>query len=124
MAAGDAWRNDHLRRITAPHPARALLALDRGRAMRRAARVDANQDQIVTALRAAGASVSFIGQPVDLLVGLRGRTFLVECKNPESRYGKKGLNENQRKFRDEWRGGPVVSITSAEMALRALELIA
>ena len=37
--------------------------------MRHAARVDANQIQIVSALRAAGAYVWIIGLPVDLLVG-------------------------------------------------------
>jgi hypothetical protein len=49
--------------------------------MRYAARVDQNQDQIVTALRAAGAYVWVIGLPVDLLVGHKGHTFLVEVKN-------------------------------------------
>jgi small-conductance mechanosensitive channel len=49
--------------------------------MRRAARVDANQEQIVSALRAAGAYVWIIGLPVDLLVGFRGHTFLVEIKS-------------------------------------------
>jgi hypothetical protein len=42
--------------------------------------VDANQDQIVVALRAAGASVWIISLPVDLLVGYKGHTFLVEIK--------------------------------------------
>jgi len=49
--------------------------------MRYAARVDANQEQIVSALRAAGAYVWIIGIPVDLLVGYRGHTFLVEIKS-------------------------------------------
>lgn len=40
--------------------------------MRRAARVDANQEQIVSALRGAGAYVWIIGLPVDLLVGYKG----------------------------------------------------
>ena len=37
--------------------------------MRYAARVDQNQAQVVSALRAAGAYVWIIGLPVDLLVG-------------------------------------------------------
>ena len=45
--------------------------------MRRAARVDANQDAVVSALRAAGAYVWIIGLPVDLLVGFRDQTFLM-----------------------------------------------
>ncbi len=49
--------------------------------MRHAARVDANQEQIVSALRAAGAFVWIIGLPVDLLVGYKNHTFLVEVKS-------------------------------------------
>ena len=48
--------------------------------MRYAARVDANQMQIISALRAAGAYVWIIGLPVDLLVGYNKQTFLVEVK--------------------------------------------
>jgi len=48
--------------------------------MRYAARVDANQDAIVATLRAAGAYVWIIGLPVDLLVGYKNHTFLVEIK--------------------------------------------
>ena len=48
--------------------------------MRRAARVDANQEQIVSVLRAAGAVVWIIGLPVDLLVGYKNHTFLVRSK--------------------------------------------
>lgn len=90
---------------------------------RRAARVDANQDAIVSALRAAGATVLPIGQPVDLLVGHRGVTLLLEVKNPKSRYGKAGANENQREFMDAWRGGPVSLVDGPESALRALGVL-
>lgn len=48
--------------------------------MRRAAKVDANQAQIVRELRDRGAVVWLIGQPVDLLVGYRGVLSLVEVK--------------------------------------------
>lgn len=92
--------------------------------MRRAARVDANQGQIVSALEAAGASVLVIGQPVDLLVGHRGMTLLMECKNPASRYGKAGANGNQRSFMEAWNGGPVALVDGPEAALRALGVLA
>lgn len=92
--------------------------------MRRAARVDENQAAIVEALRAAGASVLSIGQPVDLLVGHRGVTLIMECKNPKSRYGKKGANVNQASFMATWRGGPVSLVDGPEAALRALGVIA
>jgi hypothetical protein len=91
--------------------------------MRRAARVDANQDAVVSALRAAGASVNVIGQPVDLLVGHRGTTMLMEVKNPKSRYGKAGANDNQLDFMQAWRGGPVSLVDGPEAALRALGVI-
>lgn len=48
--------------------------------MRRAAKVDQSQAAIVKALRAIGCSVHYIKEPVDLAVGLRGRTVLLECK--------------------------------------------
>jgi hypothetical protein len=91
--------------------------------MRRAARVDANQDAIVSALRSAGASVLSIGQPVDLLVGHRGVTVLMECKNPKTGYGKRGANSNQRDFMATWNGGPVSLVDGPEAALRALGVI-
>jgi hypothetical protein len=91
---------------------------------RRAARVDANQTQVISALEKAGASVIVIGRPVDLLVGLRGVTLLVEVKNPDSRYGKKGPNDNQRDFMKDWRGGPVSCVDGPEAALRALGVLA
>ena len=53
--------------------------------MRRAAKIDANQTQVVIALRAAGATVQSlaavgVGVP-DLLVGFRGQTYLMEVKD-------------------------------------------
>jgi hypothetical protein len=54
--------------------------------MRRAARVDANQDEIVSALRSVGAAVqslAAVGRGVpDLLVGYRGELYLLEVKMP------------------------------------------
>jgi hypothetical protein len=32
---------------------------------------------------------------------------LVETKNPETGYGRSGLNKNQRGFAGKWKGGPV-----------------
>lgn len=91
--------------------------------MRRAARVDANQDAIVSALRAAGAFVYVIGQPVDLLIGHRGATVLMEVKNPKSAYGKKGANPNQLSFMEAWLGGPVSLVDGPEAALRAIGVL-
>ncbi len=87
--------------------------------MRYAARVDANQDQIVSALRAAGAYVWIIGLPVDLLVGYKGHTFLVEVKNGS----KKRLTKLQADFFENWSGSTLVRIDSPESALRMLRVI-
>ena len=84
--------------------------------MRRAARVDANQTQIVSALRAAGAYVWIIGLPVDLLVGYNNHTFLVEIKTDS----KKRLTALQADFFENWIGGTLCRIDSPEAALRML----
>lgn len=87
--------------------------------MRRAARVDANQEQIVNALRAAGAYVWIIGLPVDLLVGFRGHTFLVEIKSTS----KKRFTGLQADFFEHWSGNTLVRIDSPEAALRMIAVI-
>jgi len=87
--------------------------------MRYAARVDANQDQIVLALRAAGAYVWIIGLPVDLLVGYKGHSFLMEIKTTS----KKRLTKLQADFFENWTGGTVCRIDSPEAALRMIGVI-
>jgi hypothetical protein len=88
--------------------------------MRYAARVDANQDAIVSALRAAGAYVWIVGLPVDLLVGYRNHTYLVEIKTD----AKKRLTPLQANFFDNWKGGTLARVDSPESALRMLKVIA
>ena len=87
--------------------------------MRQAARVDANQEQIVSALRAVGAYVWIIGLPVDLLVGFRGHTFLVEIKSTS----KKRLTGLQANFFDNWSGSTLARFDSPEAALRMIGVI-
>jgi len=84
--------------------------------MRRAARIDANQAQIIEALRAAGAYVWIIGLPVDLLVGYKGHTFLVEIKDGP----KKRLTKLQKAFFAKWAGGTLVRVDGPEAALRMI----
>ena len=91
--------------------------------MRHAARVDANQAEIVAALRDAGASVYLIQLPVDLLVGYGGKTALVEVKNPNSRYGRAGANANQASWLEHWKGGTAAVIDSVEAAQRLLAVM-
>ena len=87
--------------------------------MRYAARVDATQQQIVSALRAAGAYVWIISLPVDLLVGYNGVTYLVEVKSGP----KKALTKLQQEFFAKWIGGRLERIEGAEQALRMLGVI-
>jgi hypothetical protein len=84
--------------------------------IRRAARVDANQQQVVSALRAAGAYVYIIGLPVDLLVGHEGKMYLVEVKDGP----KKTLTRLQQDFFGNWCGGGLHRINDAEEALRMI----
>jgi hypothetical protein len=87
--------------------------------MRYALRVDANQDAIVSALRSVGANVWIIGLPVDLLVGFRGHTFLVEVKTTS----KKRLTDLQADFFESWTGGTLARIDCPEAALRMIGVI-
>ena len=86
----------------------------------RGAKKDANHDIIIDALRTM--CVGYIelyelgyGVP-DLLVYVDGY-HLWEIKNPETRYGKKGLNKNQQAWADGWRGGPVHVIRTVAEAV-------
>jgi hypothetical protein len=87
--------------------------------MRYAARVDANQEQIVSALRAAGAYVWIIGIPVDLLVGYRNHTFLMELKSTV----KGRLTPLQADFFENWGGSTLCRVDSPEAALRMIGVI-
>jgi len=87
--------------------------------LRHAKRVDANQDAIVATLRAAGAYVSIISLPVDLLVGYKGHTFLVEIKTD----AKKGLTALQADFFENWSGSTLARIDNPDAALRMIGVI-
>ena len=87
--------------------------------MRYAKRVDANQDAIVAALRAAGAYVWIIGLPVDLLVGYAGQNVLMEIKRDH----KARMTALQRDFFENWTGGTLCRVDSPEAALRMIGVI-
>ena len=87
--------------------------------IRRAARIDANQTAVVSALRAAGAYVWIIGLPVDLLVGYKGHTFLVEVKDGP----RKRLTALQQDFFDNWSGSTLARIDGPEAALRMIGVV-
>lgn len=86
---------------------------------RRAAKVDANQKQIVKALRDAGATVQHLhavgaGCP-DLLVGFRGINYLMEVKDGHKPPSARKLTDDQVTWHRDWRGNAhvVKSITEA-----------
>lgn len=95
--------------------------------MRRAAKVDANQEQIVQALRAAGATVQSlagVGKGVpDLLVGYQGKTLLMEVKDGRLAPSARRLTEDQLVWHGAWRGGPLAVVDGVDAALRALGAI-
>lgn len=104
---------------------------------RRAARRDANESEIVTVLRAAGASVVIMpngdGFP-DLLVGYAGRDTKMEVKLPLGpRGGKRGggstrpgeggdgtLTADQIAWWSKWRGAQPVIVRNPDEALAAI----
>ena len=80
--------------------------------MRRAAKRDISEPEIVSTLERCGFSVFRMDQPVDLLVGFRGQTYLVECKT-----GKGKLTVGQAQFIEQWRGHPVQVLRDAQEAM-------
>ncbi len=91
--------------------------------MRQAAKVDANQTELVAALRKAGASVQSLGQVgggcPDLLIGFKGKNLLAEVKDPNQ---PRKVNRKQVKWHDEWKG-QVTVIETPNDAFRLLGLI-
>lgn len=87
--------------------------------IRRAAKIDANQPEIVQALRDAGASVWIIGLPVDLLVGYKGRNFLMEVKDGSKPKSQKKLTSLQENFFSDWTG-QVVKVETVDQALQCI----
>jgi hypothetical protein len=92
--------------------------------MRRAAHIDANQPEIVAALRAAGASVepklARVGEGCpDLLVGIRGVTTVFEIKDGAKPPSKRALTKDEVTWHNAWNGS-VYIVESVEQALQIL----
>ncbi len=92
---------------------------------RRRVRRDGNHAEIAGAFKQLGCSVADMaaagdGFP-DLVVGCMGVNRLVEVKDPTTRYGRAGLSESQRRFNEEWRGEPMVAVSTID---EAAELVA
>ncbi|MEQ1067238.1 hypothetical protein ABLB96_15100 [Acinetobacter sp. XH1741] len=94
--------------------------------MRRAAKVDANQTEIVKALRQVGASVQSLastgkGCP-DLLVGFRGTNYLMEIKDGQKVKSARKLTPDQIEWHESWRG-KIYVIESTDQALEVISKV-
>jgi hypothetical protein len=83
---------------------------------------DANHADVVSMFERLGCTVAdtaFAGVPnwPDLVVGCVGVNHLVEIKNPDTRYGRAGLNPGQSAFARDWRGGAIEVVESVEDAV-------
>ena len=95
--------------------------------MRRAAKVDSNQEVIVKALRDAGAmvlSLAAMGKGVpDLLIGINGRLALMEIKDGAKVKSKQKPTEAQERWHAAWAGYPVSTVDGVDAALRHLNVL-
>lgn len=83
--------------------------------MRRAARTDSNQADIIQGLREIGARVYYIKEPMDLIVGYRKKTVILEIKTEEGR-----MTRQQAEFLAEWDGGPAFVVRNREEAINLI----
>lgn len=95
--------------------------------MRRAANIDANQPDIVSAVRKVGASVQALhtvgkGCP-DLLVGYRGVNMVWEVKDGSKPPCRRTLTEDEVEWHAKWRGRVTIveSVGQALSILRSIE---
>ena len=93
----------------------------------RAAKIDANHEAVVLALRAAGATVQSlagVGKGVpDLLVGYKGQTMLMEVKDGFKAPSARLLTEDQIRWHGVWKGGALAVVDSPDAALRMIGVI-
>ncbi len=91
---------------------------------RRAAKVDANQREIVSGLRRAGASVqiaSMVGSGFpDLVIGAYGGNSLIEIKDGRKFASRRKLTADQVEFRQSWKGR-IITVETLEQALDEVE---
>lgn len=90
------------------------------RAMKKyGAKKDANHNELFKIIRqvvpAHDLSDCGFGVP-DGLAWIKGAWHLFDIKNPETSYGRKGLNEKQKEWAFSWRGGPVFLIYNQDDA--------
>lgn len=76
--------------------------------MRRRARVDANQKEIVAKLREIGCSILHTHQlgkgAPDIIIGFNNRNYLVELKDGSKTKSQQKLTPDEVEFQNEWKG--------------------
>lgn len=91
------------------------------------AKIDANQEAVVMALRAAGATVqslAAVGKGVpDLLVGYQGQTLLMEVKDGNKSPSARLLTEDQLRWHGNWKGGALAVVDGPDAALRMIGVL-
>ena len=95
--------------------------------MRLAAKTDANQTQVTSALRAAGAqvqSLAAVGKGVpDLLVKYQSTFYLIEVKDGRKPPSKRQLTPDQVKWHEEWKCAFLGVVENPEQALKFIGAI-
>lgn len=89
----------------------------------RAAKIDANQNEIVAALRKIGCSVQILssvgrGCP-DILAGFRGKNFLIEIKDGSKPPSGQKLTPDQVEWHANWNG----QVNVANSVEAAIEIV-
>ena len=84
-------------------------------------RRDGNELEIVEGLRAAACDVYYLNWPADLIVGVAGRNYLLEVKDPSQPPSKRRLTNAETEFHQTWRGQAAV-VETLEEALEAVGL--
>jgi len=92
--------------------------------MRRAARRDTGEPEIIKALRDCGAYVKVINDEgtFDLLVWYLGHTLLLEVKDGTKPPSARRLTDAEQKFHDEWPGENLHIVNGVDDALALLKL--
>jgi len=92
--------------------------------MRRNARVDDNQKEIVEGLRRYGASVLITSQLkncFDILVGYNGINHIMEIKDGKKPKSQRKLTKGEQQFCETWQGGKYNIVNNLEEAINILK---
>lgn len=83
-------------------------------------KVDANQRSLVKQIRmipgVTVAHIHTVGQGLcDLIIGYRGKNFLVEVKDPKKQKSQRKLTTDEEKFHRQWTGQIAVVETASDV---------